>query len=80
MGGVNTIKEIDQTQLGIQFNELGYSSVLGKRAFDQAKSFRIVLGPLTYEQFQDFLPPIPFRFKPSIEGGANKNNTRKRNS
>lgn len=39
-----------------QNNALGHSAMLGTRAWDPQGRFDIVLGPLTFGQFQDFLP------------------------
>jgi type VI secretion system protein ImpH len=39
-----------------QNNQLGVSAALWERIWDPQARFRVKLGPLTYEQFQDFLP------------------------
>ncbi len=39
-----------------QNNQLGVNAVLWERVWDPPARFRIRLGPLTYRQFQDFLP------------------------
>ena len=39
-----------------QNNSLGQTTVLGTRAWDSQGRFDIVLSPLTFQQFQDFLP------------------------
>ena len=41
---------------GGQNNELGVNAVLWERIWDPQARFRIVVGPLGYSQFQDFLP------------------------
>ncbi|MEO8735820.1 MAG: type VI secretion system baseplate subunit TssG [Edaphobacter sp.] len=42
-----------------QNNSLGRTAVLGKRAWDAQGRFDIAVGPLTFQQFQDFLPGGP---------------------
>jgi type VI secretion system protein ImpH len=42
-----------------QNNSLGRTTVLGTRAWDAQGRFDIVLSPLTFQQFQDFLPGGP---------------------
>jgi type VI secretion system protein ImpH len=44
---------------GGQNNQLGVSAVLWERIFDPQARFRINVGPLSYRQFLDFLPPAP---------------------
>lgn len=39
-----------------QNNQLGVSATLWERIFDPQARFRVKLGPLTYQQFEDFLP------------------------
>ena len=39
-----------------QNNQLGVSAALWERVWDPQARFRVKLGPLTYQQFQDFLP------------------------
>lgn len=36
--------------------QLGVNTVVGERVWDAQSKFRVRLGPLTYRQFQDFLP------------------------
>lgn len=38
---------------------LGQQAVLGKRVWDRQSHFRLRIGPLTYEQYQRFLPGQP---------------------
>ena len=45
---------------------LGESAVLGTRVWDQQTKFRVVIGPLRFKQFVDFLP-IGTRFRPLVE-------------
>lgn len=40
---------------------LGQQAVLGKRVWDRQSNFRLRLGPLSYEQYQRFLPGQPAR-------------------
>jgi len=37
-------------------NQLGVSTVAGDRVWDRQSKFRVRLGPMTYEQFTEFLP------------------------
>ena len=46
----------DQTKLGVKNSGLGISAIVGARIWDQQSKFRIGLGPLTFKQFQAFLP------------------------
>jgi len=39
-----------------QFNRLGRNTILGKRVWYSQAKFRIILGPLNSQQFQQFLP------------------------
>jgi len=41
---------------GGQNNQLGVSTTLWERVWDPQARFRVKIGPLTYQQFQDFLP------------------------
>jgi type VI secretion system protein ImpH len=49
-----------------QNNRLGVDSVLGTRVWDQQGAFELKLGPLTLEQFTDFLP-VGWGFGPLCE-------------
>jgi type VI secretion system protein ImpH len=40
---------------------LGQSAVLGRRVWDRQSNFRLRIGPLSYEQYQRFLPGQPAR-------------------
>lgn len=54
--------EDDQlTSIGIfgKNRSLGQNIVLGRKVWDQERSFRLVVGPLSYRQFEDFLPINP---------------------
>jgi type VI secretion system protein ImpH len=55
-GGWNRIDPEFKTTLGKKYSILGYDMVLGGRCYDQAQGFRIIIGPLPYESFKDFLP------------------------
>ncbi|MEO6910384.1 MAG: type VI secretion system baseplate subunit TssG [Edaphobacter sp.] len=46
-----------------QNNSLGRTTVLGTRAWDSQGRFDIVLSPLTFQQFQNFLPGGPLYIK-----------------
>jgi len=37
-------------------SSLGVNMVLGQRVWDQERTFRLVVGPLTFRQFEDLLP------------------------
>jgi type VI secretion system protein ImpH len=57
------LAKCDQTRLGARrkdyFAALGKSAVIGPRVYDVQGSFRILLGPLDYRQFLDFMPDGP---------------------
>lgn len=44
------------TELGISNSILGSSFFVGDRFTEYTKTFRVTLGPLSYEEFQNFLP------------------------
>jgi type VI secretion system protein ImpH len=46
----------DLTKLGVDNSGLGINAIAGARVWDQQSKFRIRLGPLTFNQFQAFLP------------------------
>jgi type VI secretion system protein ImpH len=46
----------DLTTLGVENSSLGQSAIIGSRIWDQQSKFRFRLGPLTFKQFQAFLP------------------------
>lgn len=50
------LSDSDITFLGQKNSTLGYTALLGRRVWDQQSMFRIVLGPLTFVQFQAMLP------------------------
>lgn len=56
MGGWHHVHKNDYTRLGKQYHQLGFSTVLGKKSYATHKSFRLYMGPLSYERFLDFLP------------------------
>jgi type VI secretion system protein ImpH len=47
-------------------SELGVSTVAGARVWDSQSKFRLVLGPMSYKQFSDFLP-VGTAFKPIMD-------------
>jgi type VI secretion system protein ImpH len=51
-----TLNKQDTTKLGMRNSRLGTSAIAGARIWDQQSKFRIRLGPLTFKQFQAFLP------------------------
>lgn len=51
------------TRLGQANNSLGRTAIAGTSIWDQQSKFRIVLGPLSFAQFQAFLP-IGSAYKP----------------
>lgn len=55
-GHWNQVDVEEQTSLGRRFHCLGQDAILGNKTYDQGGGFRLVLGPLTYLEFQDFLP------------------------
>ena len=58
------LDEENQSRLGGARARLGRGVVLGERVWDVQGQFRVVLGPLNYEQFVEFLPdktPTPRR-------------------
>lgn len=55
------VPEADQTQLGT-LGTLGADAVAGSQVWDCASRFRLRLGPLKYDRFEDLLPdPAPAR-------------------
>jgi len=50
------IDEGSLTHLGAANSELGLNAIVGFRILDFQSKFRLRLGPLSYEQFLDFLP------------------------
>ena len=46
----------DRTYLGRDSKAVGMSAVLGGRVWDHQSKFRIHLGPLTFAQYESFLP------------------------
>ncbi len=44
------------TQLGESNSTLGSTAIIGTRIWEQQSKFRVVLGPLTFKEFQAFLP------------------------
>jgi type VI secretion system protein ImpH len=55
------VPEADQTQLGV-IGTLGENAIAGSQVWDCTSRFRLRLGPLNYERFEDLLPdPAPIR-------------------
>lgn len=54
------------TRLGRANSTLGSNTVAGARVWDCQSKFRLRLGPLSYQQFADFLP-VGSAFKPVME-------------
>lgn len=50
------LNDSDITFVGLRNSKLGHTALLGRRVWDQQSKFRIVLGPLTFVQFQAMLP------------------------
>src|SRR5262245_33547100 len=48
----------NRTRLGLSDsnNQLGSTAILGSKCWDQQAGFRLVIGPLTFQQFREFLP------------------------
>lgn len=51
-----TLDSSDYTRLGEKNSSLGISAIAGTRVWEQQSKFRMRLGPLTFKQFQAFLP------------------------
>jgi type VI secretion system protein ImpH len=54
--GHNELSRLPGRGQGDGYNHLGVNVVIGQRVRDVQGSFRIVLGPMTYRQFQRFTP------------------------
>ena len=55
-GQWNTIGRDQQTQLGMAHSQLGFSATVGECYWDQMTLVLINLGPLTWSEFQTFMP------------------------
>ncbi len=44
------------TRLGEANSSLSYTAIIGTRVWEQQSKFRVVLGPLSFKEFQAFLP------------------------
>jgi type VI secretion system protein ImpH len=44
------------TKVGVENSRLGHSTIIGNRIWDTQSKFRMKLGPLSFMQFQAFLP------------------------
>jgi type VI secretion system protein ImpH len=51
-----SLNEEDVTQLGVQNHTLGTRAIVGTRIWDQQSKFRVRLGPMSFKQYQAFLP------------------------
>lgn len=55
------VQEQDQTRIGYQtrgqYNQLGKGALLGSKIISISNKFRVIVGPLSYDEFQKFLPP-----------------------
>jgi type VI secretion system protein ImpH len=58
LGTWHNVEPIDLTRLGAtgQNRALGINTVAGSRVWDQATRFEVRLGPLSFDEFQSFLP------------------------
>ena len=50
------LSDEDTTKLGKSNSELGRSSIIGTRVWDQQSKIRVRIGPLKFKQYQAFLP------------------------
>lgn len=50
------LDQADYTRLGRKNSILGVSAIAGTHVWDQQSKFRVCLGPMTFKQFQAFLP------------------------
>lgn len=48
------IPAVQQTRLGVDNSSLGLDAVIGQRAFDRTGKFRILIGPLTHDNYRRF--------------------------
>ncbi len=55
-GGWRPINDHLLTTLGGEVARLGWGASIGSRFWDQGKSIKVILGPLSLAQFKDFLP------------------------
>jgi type VI secretion system protein ImpH len=53
------LNEMDRTRLGEANSRLGTETLIGSRVWDQQSKFRVRIGPLTFRQFEGFLPGGP---------------------
>lgn len=60
------LDEQSLTRLGTANSELGMSTVAGSRVWDIQSKFRVRFGPLSYAEFESFLP-IGSAFKPNAD-------------
>lgn len=50
------IDEQNRTRVGGNNSQLGVDAIVGSRCWDQQAGFRLVMGPLSFEEFRRFLP------------------------
>lgn len=50
------LDQLSISRLGSANSDLGRTAIVGSRVWDQQSKFRVVLGPLSFVQFQGFLP------------------------
>ncbi len=56
VGGTTAIPEEQRFHLGISGGSLGQDSFLGNEILDRTSKFRIKIGPLQQDQYQEFVP------------------------
>jgi type VI secretion system protein ImpH len=58
LGAWLRIETQDRTRLGAgeNNNQLGITALVGSKCWDQQSGFRLVIGPLTFKQFVEFIP------------------------
>jgi type VI secretion system protein ImpH len=58
IGAWLTLESENRTRLGSSDanNRLGTTAILGSKCWDQQAGFRLIIGPLTFKQFREFLP------------------------
>lgn len=55
-GRMATIDMSQRSQLGLVNTMLGTTASLGPKVFDRSSSYKLVLGPLDFEHYRNFLP------------------------
>ena len=51
-----SLNEEDVTSLGVRNHALGTRAIVGTRIWDQQSKFRVRMGPMSFKQYQAFLP------------------------